>query len=239
VHPAPVEVDRMTCLAVEHFDVTYHGKEAHASIYPERGVNAADALTVAQVAIGLLRQHANVGDQVHGIVTKGGAAPNIVPALTAAKFYTRAPTMKALEEWSPRVKRCFEAGALATGCSLDIKPGGPTYSEFRTDEAMAGLYRENAMALGRTFPPQGGRAAGGSTDMANVSLAIPSIHPMLGLDSLPAGLHQPEFTEAAGGAKADRAVLDGATAMAWTVIDLASDAAQRDRLTAAAYQHDH
>ncbi|HXY43645.1 MAG TPA: M20 family metallopeptidase [Acidimicrobiales bacterium] len=238
VHPAPGELDRMPCLAVEHFDVVYRGKEAHASAFPERGINAADALTVAQVAIGLLRQHADFGDQVHGIVTLGGAAPNIVPAHTEAKYYVRARTLKALETWSPRVKRCFEAGALATGCGLEIVPQGPTYSEFRTDEAMANLYRANATALGRVFPPPGDRIMSGSTDMANVSLAIPSIHPMLGLDSFPAVNHQPEFTAAAGGAIADQAVLDGATAMAWTVIDLASSEDERTRLTSQAFCHD-
>jgi amidohydrolase len=237
VHPAPGELDRMPCLAVEHFDVVYHGKEAHASAFPERGINAADALTVAQVAVGLLRQHADFGDQVHGIVTLGGAAPNIVPALTEAKYYVRARTLKALETWSPRVRRCFEAGAIATGTTLEIVPKGPTYSEFHTDEAMASSYRENALALGRVFPPPGDRTMSGSTDMGNVSLSIPAIHPMLGLDSFPAVNHQPEFTAVAGSPIADQAVLDGATAMAWTVIDLASSAAERERLTEKAYQH--
>ncbi len=238
VHPAPSELDRMPCLAVEHFDVVYRGKEAHASAFPERGINAADALTVAQVAIGLLRQHAEPFDQVHGIVTLGGAAPNIVPAHTEAKYYVRARTLKTLETWAPRVRRCFEAGALATGATLEVLNGGPTYSEFHTDEAMAGLYRENAASLGRVFPPPGQPTLSASTDMANVSLRIPSIHPMLGLDCLPAVNHQPEFTAAAGGPKADQAVVDGATAMAWTVIDLASSAVERERLTAAAYRHD-
>jgi amidohydrolase len=237
VHPAPGELDRMPCLAVEHFDVVYRGKEAHASAFPERGVNAADALTVAQVAIGLLRQHADFGDQVHGIVTLGGAAPNIVPAHTEAKYYVRARSLKALETWSPRVRRCFEAGATATGSTFEIVPQGPTYSEFHTDEAMANLYRENAVTLGRVFPPRGERTMSGSTDMANVSLAIPAIHPMLGLDSFPAVNHQPEFTAVAGSPIADQAVLDGATAMAWTVIDLASSSDERERLTATAYQH--
>jgi len=237
VHPAPGELDRMPCLAVEHFDVVYHGKEAHASAFPERGINAADALTVAQVAVGLLRQHADFGDQVHGIVTLGGAAPNIVPALAKAKYYVRARTLNALETWSPRVRRCFEAGALATGSRLEIVPQGPTYSEFHTDEAMASLYRENATTLGRVFPPPGDRTMSGSTDMGNVSLCIPAIHPMLGLDSFPAVNHQPEFTAVAGSPIADQAVLDGATAMAWTAIDLASNPNERERLTARAYQH--
>jgi amidohydrolase len=237
VHPAPGELDRMPCLAVEHFDVVYHGKEAHASAFPERGVNAADALTIAQVAVGLLRQHAERGDQVHGIVTLGGAAPNIVPAHTEAKYYVRARTLKALETWSPRVRRCFEAGAIATGSTFEIVPQGPTYSEFHTDEPMAQLYRENALTLGRVFPPPGEVTMSGSTDMANVSLAIPAIHPMLGLDSFPAVNHQPEFTAAAGSPIADQAVVDGATAMAWTVIDLASSSGERERLTSTAYRH--
>ena len=237
VHPAPGERDRMPCLAVETLDIVYRGKEAHASAYPELGINAADALTVAQVAIGLLRQHADFGDQVHGIVTLGGSAPNIVPARTEAKYYVRARTLQALEKWSPRVRRCFEAGAIATGSSLEIAPDGPTYSEFDTDEVMTGIYRANAEALGRVFPPPDERPMSGSTDMANVSLAIPSIHPMLGLDCLPAVNHQPEFTEAAGGEAADRAATDGATAMAWTVIDLALNDAARTRLMAKAYRH--
>jgi amidohydrolase len=237
VHPAPSELDRMPCLAVSHFDVRYTGKPAHASAYPDQGINAADAITIAQVAIGLLRQHARPDDQVHGIVTYGGAAPNIVPALAVAKFYVRAETLKALEVWEPRVLRCFEAGATATGATLEVVPQGPQYSEFVTDEPMAAIYRRNAEAIGRVFPTRSEQTLRASTDMGNVSLAIPSIHPMLGIDSLPAVNHQPEFAAAAASPAADRAVLDGALAMAWTTIDLAKDMASRERLVATAYEH--
>ena len=237
VHPAPSELDRMPCLAVSHFDARYTGKEAHASAFPERGVNAADAITVAQVAIGLLRQHSSRDDQVHGIVTYGGAAPNVVPALAVAKFYVRAETLEALRVWEQRVVRCFEAGALATGASLEIAPQGPRYSEFLTDEPMAALYRNNAEALGRVFATGSEGAMRASTDMGNVSLEIPSIHPLLAIDSLPAVNHQAEFATAAASPAADRAVLDGAAAMAWTTIDLASEAAVRARLSATAYRH--
>jgi amidohydrolase len=236
VHPAPGELDRMPCLAVDHFDVRYSGKEAHASAFPDRGINAADAITLAQVAIGLLRQHSSPSDQVHGIVTYGGAAPNVVPALAVAKFYVRAKSIEALESWKPRVMKCFEAGALATGATLEVVPQGPPYSEFRTDEQMAAIYKRNAEAIGRVFPEQPDRPMSGSTDMANVSLAIPSIHPMVGIDSYPAVNHQPEFAAAAASPAADKAVLDGALAMAMTTIDLASDPAQRERLGAAAFQ---
>ncbi len=237
VHPAPNELDRMPCLAVSHFDVRYTGKEAHSSAYPQRGVNAADAITIAQVAIGLLRQHAAPHDQVHGIVTYGGAAPNIVPGLAVAKFYVRAKTLEALEAWEPRVLKCFEAGALATGASLEVVPQGPVYSEFLTDEEMAGLYRANAKAIGRVFAAGSEAALTASTDMGNVSLAIPAIHPLLGIDSLPAVNHQAGFAAAAIAQAADRALVDGAVAMAWTVIDLAGNEGTRRRLQAKAYSH--
>lgn len=232
VHPAPFERDRMPCLAVSHIEVHYRGKEAHASAFPERGVNAADALTVAQVAIGLLRQHLRRDDQVHGIVTKGGEAPNIVPAHTKGKWYVRARTLRDLAELEPRIEKCFEAGAIATGCEVEVRRKMAPYSEFRDDEEMAALYLANAVALGRTFPPAKDAPMSGSTDMANISLAMPAIHPLLGIDSLPAVNHQPEFTAACATPVADQAVLDGATAMAWTCIDLASQASMRDRLIA-------
>lgn len=231
VHPAPVDMETMHCLAVSHFDVSYTGKEAHASAFPEQGINAADALTVAQVAIGLLRQHARRTDQVHGIVTKGGEAPNIVPAHTAAKYYVRAKNLVELGEWEPRVHRCFEAGALAAGAKLEIEPQSPPYSEMDDDREVRSLFRRNAEDLGRTFPT-GGLLNGGSTDMANVSLAIPTIHPMIGIDSRGAVNHQPEFTAACATPSADRAVVDGAVGMAWTAIDAATTEAVRSRLLA-------
>ncbi len=237
VHPAPVEQPVMGCLAVAHVDVDYHGKAAHASAYPEQGINAADAITVAQTAIGLLRQHIRSSDRIHGIVTRGGSAPNIVPAHTTAKYYIRARTLAELAELEPRVYRCFEAGAMATGCTVDVTPQSPPYSEMRADPELTDLYQANAEALGRVFPDldsDGAQRTAGSTDMANVTLALPAIHPMLGLDCLPAVNHQPEFAAFCVTPGADQAVLDGAAAMAWTAIDAASTPQVRDRLMAAA-----
>jgi amidohydrolase len=235
VHPYPVELEAMSCLAVSHVDVHYRGKSAHASSYPERGINAADAITVAQTAIGLLRQHIRGSDRIHGIVTKGGDAANIVPAHTIGKWMIRARDMGELAELEPRVERCFEAGALATGCRLEIIPQGPIYSEMRADTELSALYRANAEALGRVFSSmtkdEQMRVAA-STDMANVSLAIPTIHPTMGIDSLPAVNHQPEFAAHCVRPVADQALMDGAMAMAWTVIDAATKPAVRDRLLA-------
>src|SRR5580704_9629280 len=144
VHPAPAERETMTCLAVSHSEVAYHGKSAHASAWPEQGINAADALTVAQVAIGLLRQHIARSDRIHGIVTHGGDAPNVVPELAKGIWLVRSRTLGELAELEPRVRACFEAGALATGCTLEVNEVSPAYSEMRHDTGLAARYKANA-----------------------------------------------------------------------------------------------
>ena len=234
VHPAPMDVVEQPFLACTQFEVKYTGKEAHASAFPERGINAADALTVAQTAIGCLRQHIRQTDRIHGIVTHGGDAPNIVPALTKAHYIVRAKTLAELDEIHGKVVRCFEAGALATGSTLAISEDHPPYAEVKPDVDIAAVYRRNVTELGRFLPDLGPllERMAGSTDMGNVSLAIPSIHPMIGIESLPAVNHQPEFTAHCATAVADKAVMDGALAMAWTAIDLASDASTVARLRA-------
>ena len=231
VHPYPVDMVELHIIAASMFEVHYTGKEAHASAFPELGINAADALTVAQTSIGLLRQHIRSTDRIHGITTHGGDAPNIIPAHTSARYIIRSETLAALEQLRGKVHRCFEAGAVATGSRLELRGGDKPYAEMRFDSELGALYQCNAQALGRDFPassPVHGVAA--STDMGNVSHAVPSIHPMIGIDSLPAVNHQPEFTAHCVRPSADKAVLDGALAMAWTAIDIASNAALRERL---------
>ncbi|MGH9598546.1 MAG: M20 family metallopeptidase [Terracidiphilus sp.] len=236
VHPAPFDMLRAKIIAASMFDVHCTGKESHASAFPELGVNAADALTIAQTAIGLLRQHIRSTDRIHGIVTNGGIAPNVVPAHTSARYIVRSETLDQLAELRPRVYRCFEAGALAAGAQVAITGGDKPYAELNHDEDMAALYRQNSEALGRPFPNLGEweTRPTGSTDMGNVSRVMPAIHPMIGIHSLPAVNHQPEFTAHCITPDADKAVLDGALAMAWTCIDMATTAAVRNRLTARA-----
>jgi amidohydrolase len=241
VHPAPAEADRMHCLARERFDVHYRGRSAHASAFPEAGINAADAITLAQVGLGLLRQHIRPTDRIHGIVTYGGDAPNIVPDHTTYAAYIRARTLDELDDLRPRTAAVLAGAALSTGCTHEVRPSGHAYSEFLDDEDTLALFRANAEALGRRYPsaqrrrralePHDGRDAfSASTDMANVSLALPAIHPMLGIDALGSSNHQPEFAAAAATASADQAVLHGAIAMAATCVDLASDPHERRRL---------
>jgi amidohydrolase len=236
VHPAPFDMVRAKIIAASMFEVRCTGKESHASAFPEIGVNAADALTVAQTAIGLLRQHIKSTDRIHGIVTNGGVAANVVPAHTSAKYMIRSETLDQLRELRPRVYRCFEAGGLATGAKVEIVGGDSPYAEMQHHEAMAALYRKNSEALGRAFPNLGEweTRPTGSTDMGNVSLAVPSIHPMIGINSLPAVNHQPEFAHHCATPDADKALADGAMAMAWTCIDLATNQEVREALMARA-----
>jgi amidohydrolase len=228
VHPTPMEDIYPRVSAVAHMRVAYTGRESHAAIAPELGINAADAFTVAQVAIGLLRQHLQPGDQVHGIITHGGDAANIVPDRTEGLWMVRAPTISDLAVTRPRVERCFEAGAIATGCSLEMADVSPVYSHMDHDADIVELYRDNAIALGRT--PDDEHEMTFSTDMGNVSLQIPSIHPCIAIESAGAVNHQPEFAGACVNASADRAVLEGSLALAWTAIDLATSP-MRERLT--------
>jgi amidohydrolase len=232
VHPAPVDILRARMISASMFEVHCTGKESHASAFPELGINAADALTLAQTAIGLLRQHIRATDRIHGIITHGGDAPNIIPAHTRAKYIVRSETLEELKDLRPRVYRCFEAGGLATGAKVEIVGGDKPYAEVLHDEMLARLYLRNWEGLGGSFPePEKWESKpSGSTDMGNISRAIPSIHPMIGINSLPAVNHQPEFTQHCATPHADQALCNGALAMAWTCIDAARDAGVRKSL---------
>ncbi len=232
VHPWPTERLEAQCLAVDHFDVTFMGKDAHASAAPWEGLNALDALTIAQVALALLRQQLAPGDQFHGIVKEGGSAANIIPSHVVGRFMARSITSERLASLRERVNACFEAGALATGTMVRIEELGSAFSHMESDPDILAHYREAAQSLGRRFDLDdvGEARPTISTDMANVSLAVPSIHPLLAIPTNGAVNHQPEFTRACITDAADQAVIDGALALALTAIGVATDASLRQRL---------
>jgi amidohydrolase len=228
IHPGPADVLEPEVLAAQSLDIIYTGVPSHAGAAPEKGINAADALVIAQTALGLLRQSLLSTDRVHGIVTSGGEAVNIIPARTTAHWMVRASTAARLDELRAKVLRCFEAGALATGATLEVKEY-PVYADMRYDADLNALYRANAEALGRSF---GGTTTFTrfSTDQGNVSYVTPSIHPILDIGCSPAVNHQPEFAAATITPTGDKAILDGALALAWTAIDAALDVQVRGRL---------
>lgn len=221
-HPAPVDVVRARPFAVSHSAIRYHGKAAHAAAYPTHGRNAADAFTIAQVAIGLLRQQLPASVRVHGIMTSGGQAPNAIPHETAGRWYVRAADLRELAETEEKVRRCFEAGALAAGCELEIEPESQPYADFKTQEDILELYAANALALGRTLVDEGPETemCRASTDMGNVSHVVPSIHPYIGVGCYPVLNHQKEFADHCVGPVAEQTLTDGATALAWTAVDV-------------------
>ncbi len=236
VHPAPFDVVRTRTLALADLAVRYTGQEAHASAAPWAGRNAGDAATVAQVALGLLRQHLEPGQQLHGIVSDGGSAPNVVPASAELLYYLRADDADSLARLTARAGDCFAAGALAAGCGHVVEELSPAYTELRSDPALAAAYRAAARAIGRSpVPEEFERSIPlGSTDMGNVSHAVPSIHPLIGLETDGAVTHQSEFTAAAASPSADRAVRDGALALAAAFAAVAEDEDERARLLAGA-----
>lgn len=227
IHPSNLNLVTMPCIAIAEVEAIYHGKSAHASAMPYRGLNALDAVVTAYQSIAQLRQHIRNTERIHGIITEGGMAPNIVPERAACRFYVRAVDAHELAPLKQRVQACFEAGALATGCRLEVHWGDTDYLDMKTNWPMAGLYEKNATSLGREFYPITDLPAGyaGSTDMGNVSHRVPSIHPMLGVAPGGVIIHNPEFARYAASDKGDAAVIDGAKSLAMTALDLMADPA--------------
>jgi amidohydrolase len=235
VHPGPKNIAAPRSLALSEVIVDYRGKESHAAVAPHLGVNAADAVTVAQVAIGVLRQQLAPGQVVHGIVTNGGQAVNVIPGHATLQYAMRAVESDSLRELEGRMFACFAAGALAAGCEYEIDHPAPGYAELKPDQWLADVCREEMRRLGRepVAPEVEARLPMGSTDMGNVTQVLPGIHPVIGVDAGGANVHQRAFAEAAVGPSADRAVLEGAIMLARTVVHLAQTPDERDRVVAA------
>jgi amidohydrolase len=221
-HPMAMDFAAPPMLGVAHVDVEYRGRAVHASVAPEQGVNALDAIVTAYQAVAQLRQHIRRDARLHGIITYGGAAANIVPDRTTGAFYVRAARPAYLQELKERVRRCFEAGALATGCELTMDwHEDLEYQPLRSNRPMAEAYRRNGEALGKQFVDLK-NVSTGSTDMGNVSQIVPSIHPTFSVGQMIFN-HTPEFTAAAITDAAHESMLQTAQALAMTGVDLALD----------------
>ncbi|PYI64693.1 amidohydrolase [Arthrobacter livingstonensis] len=228
IHPGDVDEVEMLPYACAGYGVSFHGRSSHASTQPWDGINALDALTVALTAIGLARQQLEPGQQIHGCVDGAGTAPNVIPELATGQWMVRALDIDSLARVTAVLKRCLEAGALAAGARLEFVQDGPVYADLRTDRSMAEIFSANSANLGRPMGPASRR--GGSTDMANVSHRFPTIHPMISLGDGCPSIHSAEFAAVASSEAGDKAIWDGALAMAWSCIDLAMSGDARDRL---------
>ena len=151
IHPSNVDLVTMPCIAIAEVEATYHGRAAHASAMPYRGLNALDAVVTAYQSIAQLRQHIRQTERMHGIITEGGLAANIVPERAACRFYVRAADVHDLAALKKRVHACFEAAALSTGCTVDIHWGGTDYLDLKTNWPIADAFARNGAAIGREF----------------------------------------------------------------------------------------
>jgi amidohydrolase len=220
VHPADHELPTLTTLAIHTLHVEYTGVASHAAAAPELGRNALDAAVLGYLNVAALRQHIRTDERVHGVFPDAGDKPNIVPRYASAHWYVRASTVERLETLKARVVACLEAGAMAAGCTMDLQWVDPPYADMVDDDRLLARYQHNATALGRPFEDTAvvGPVVG-STDMGNVSHLVPSIHPLVAVAPPGVSIHTPEFAAHARGPEGDRAVIDGAKALAATIID--------------------
>ncbi len=227
IHPSGRNAVVNAALACVALDVEFFGKAAHAAAHPDWGINALEALVQSYNNINSLRQHIRPTARIHGIITDGGEAANIVPAHAAGTFLVRAVEDDYLDELIGRTLACFQAGALATGARLEYRFSSARYAAMHANRVLAEAFRVN---LGRFRDPASIEApdrpqAMGSTDMGNVSAVVPAIHPMLAVAPPEVSLHTPEFVRWAAAPEGQQALLDGTRALALTAIDVLSDPA--------------
>lgn len=207
-------------LGIVKVKAEFFGQAAHASSWPWRGVNALNAVIALFNALDQMRQQLRPDARVHGIITRGGEQPNIIPEYTAAEFYLRSTGRDYCHELLDRFQACAEGAALATGCRVVVTPEPTIHDPLRPNATMADLFRQNLAYIDFPEDPDDGQAGYGSTDCGNVSQALPTIHPYIRIspDGVPG--HSREFAEWARSPMARAGMLAGAKAMALTALDL-------------------
>ena len=223
VHPGVRNMAAIEALACVSLDIEFFGRAAHAAAHPEQGVNALEAMILAFNGLNSLRQHIKDKARIHGIITHGGEAANIVPAYSAAKLLVRALDNAYLDELKEKVLNCFAGASLATGARLGHKWAEVAYSPMKNNLSLAQLFSQNLEFLGRRIVPFEMHFGFGSTDMGNVSQVVPSIHPTVAIAPPGVSLHSVDFALAAASEAGHEGLLDAAKALAMTVADLLSE----------------
>lgn len=214
------------------YEFVYRGKAAHAAAYPEQGINALDGVISLFVAIGLLRQQLPSDIRVHGIISDGGKAPNIIPERAAAKVWVRGLDPEALDEAEARVIACAKGAAETSGTQLEIISSAGCSPPMKANLPLASAYRRNLDFLGLAETNHSPSQAIGSSDITHISRVVPTIHPNFPIgESL--ALHTRAFSDAAASERGDAGLLEGARAMALTVVDLVSSETLRQEVAAA------
>jgi amidohydrolase len=225
IHPYHLNQASMATLASTKWQVTYRGTPAHAAIAPHLGRNALDAVRLAFAGIDALRQGLRDDVRLHAIVTEGGAAVNIIPERASLLSVARARDARYLfDDLAPRLRDIFRGASLMTGTELHIDDASPPYAEIARNLPLEHAFERHAQRRGLPVTPFDPHAPAGSTDLGNVSQALPALHAMLAIDdtALP---HTAAFAVAARSPRADRALLDGASILAALAAELLLDAA--------------
>ncbi|PBC46596.1 peptidase M20 [Rhodococcus sp. ACS1] len=227
VHPGPgivVPTAGSTSQSRDRFRVEFTGRASHAAAAPSVGINAGDAATVMQVAVGLLRQHLPDTVRVSAVTLSGGDVSNIIPATAVVEAEVRSFDLAETAELKKKVLACVDGAATATGCNYAVTPVDPIYEPLVQHPFLADRFDAALGHRGRVMTPRdGGVLGGGSTDMGNVSQALPSIHPLIGVMGSTAAPHTAAFAADAISPGADDAIVDGAYALAAAIVDLATD----------------
>ena len=210
------------------FKAEFFGQAAHASVSPDRGINALDAMVAAYNNISMLRQQIRPDARIHGIITHGGDAPNIIPQYTAGLFYVRAATRKYREEIYQKVEKCMEAAAVATGAGYKIEIGQPTFDPIKRNPPLEAAARANMEALGISLDPDDGRR--GSSDIGNLSFFLPAIHPSVAIVDPEVPGHSQVFAEATMSPRGKDALLKAAKFLAMTGYDFLASAELREKV---------
>lgn len=222
LHPDGVTHASGFSLAMEAIQFAFRGKASHAAAAPEKGINALDAVIHTFNGINALRQHLPSDVKIHGIITEGGVAANIVPDYAVAQFYVRAGRMRHLADIVLRVENCARGAAVMTGAELEISHYEHSYADMNTNQVLSELLNSNLLATGEpyVYPP---RNSYGSIDMGNVSYVVPAVHSYIGLGDATLISHTLEMAKATITNEAHQALIRGAKALAYTGYDIMAD----------------
>ena len=222
VHPGTFNTATVNALAAVSLEVEFIGREAHASAHPEEGINALDAMILAFCAFSKLKESICKNERIHGIITDGGKAANIIPARSSASLLVRAENEVDLEMLKEKVLYCFTDAAEQIGARLNYNWGDSAYAPMRNNEMLASLFVTNIKQLGLDIPLFDEREKFGSTDMGNVSQVAPCIHPMISITDEKATAHSSGFADAAISEQGFNAIIRASKALAMTAIDFLS-----------------
>lgn len=228
-HPAAATEESGASLALIALKFEYFGKAAHAAAIPEKGINALDGVILLYNGINALRQHVTSDVRIHGIITRGGDAPNIVPDYAEAKFYLRSKSKENLETVVAKVRECAEGAARMTGARVKISRFENAYDNLRTNQTLSALFSENLSELGETeiMPASDGI---GSIDIGNVSHVVPAIHPWIGVGDTSLIIHSKEFAEHTVTEQGKETIYKGACALALTAFDVITSEENRKKI---------